>query len=394
MQILKPIFSKYLLYSMALLPTLVLVCAIAFIKIYYIEKVDAYFDAQYESIVNGYVEPKKATAEAWIQEQTALFDTKYKNIERDIVKELQEKIYLAHNNATLIYKTNRGKKSDKEIKEQMKTMFKKLSYGGEENFIFINDYYGNSVLSSSKELGKKYTPEYLDADYRAIVLEAMQKARKRSEGFIKSNVEVGQEILFVKDLNFYEWIIGSTLHIASQSEYIKPKLLAELTKVSPAKNSFMALYEDKKALFSSADIKMDENAFKTIGTELSKDSTWHVQKDGNYHYLSQYYAPLNWHVVYGFDMSGMDANALQREKELGQMAKSELDLLLNILILVTLVVAALSFVWWIHLKRVLKSCQNDINSKVNEIKELSKAINYLEQSEMQISVSEIFIEEN
>lgn len=288
--------------------------ASVFIPRYYFEKVTTHFKDVKERSIDEYVESKKKKSEEMLNHLSSLFKHRDASVDEEIKIKLQSRVDKAYKSARYIHKKYRAKKGKREIKERIKDALKQMNYGDREDNIYITGYSGKNVLSRVGLRGKKNIGSYADADGRAIFLEEIQKVRRRGGGYIQSNFYDKSSIWIslVKDLDIYSWYIGSAIDISKQKESLKQTLLEMLQAIPIDSSEFMGIYDLTKVLYLSS---KDKDLSEQISKNLSKKSSWYVDKQDR-HYHIKYYEPFDWYMVYGFDISDMKEKEFAKEKEL------------------------------------------------------------------------------
>jgi signal transduction histidine kinase len=241
--------KKIIPYLIVLVPLTLVLTASFFITTFYIDKVSAYFHHVKELSIKEHIESKKAKSEIWVEQLNLLFEYKYNRLEEEIKDELSQRVNMAYESARFIYEKYKGKKNKRDIKERIVDALNQMTYSAKRDYIFIADFNGNNVLSRSSLLNQDNISGYVDVDGRSIILEEIQKVRKTGEGFLKSNFYsgAGKQIILVKDLDMYDWYIGSSINILQKKEFLKETLLSMLKSIPMDSSDFMGLYDNKSS---------------------------------------------------------------------------------------------------------------------------------------------------
>ncbi|MEA2091764.1 MAG: cache domain-containing protein, partial [Campylobacterota bacterium] len=219
--------EKIIQYLIVVVPLALVLTASFFITTFYLDKVGAYFHNAKERSIKEHVDSKKAKSEMWVKQLNLLFDYKNNRVEENIKRELKTRVDMAYESARFIYEKYKGKKSKRDIKQRIKDALNQMTYSAKRDYIFIADFRGNNILSRSERLSQKNISAYEDSDGRSIILEEIQKVRRRGEGFLESNFyeDAGKEIILVKNLDIYDWYIGSSINFLQKQESLKSTLL-------------------------------------------------------------------------------------------------------------------------------------------------------------------------
>lgn len=378
--------EKIIPYLIVIVPLALVLTASFFITSFYLDKVSSYFNSTKERSIKEHVDSKKTKSELWAKQLNLLFDYKYNRVEENLQKELQTRVDSAYKSAIYIYRKYRGKKSSEEIKERIIDALGQMSCSDEQSHIFISDYNGNSVLSPNQKIESRRLSSYVDADGRSIVLEEIQTVRKKGEGFLRSRSfddKKWQRIL-VKDLAIFDWFIGSSIDELEKIDELKTTLLGMLKSIPIDSSDFMSLYDDKKNLFISSNMKnsFSEDSFNIIVKSLSKKSTWHKEKLAGYYYYSEYYKPLDWYLVYGFDISSMSKQEFTKQKDLETMLDKELEFIVKVSASIVFFVVILTLLLSRKINEIFKEYQDEVKQRTDELRKLNFSLEKRVMSEV------------
>ncbi len=377
---------KLIPYLIVIVPLTLVLTASFFITTFYLEKVTTYFNSVKELSLKERMDSKKAKSEMWTSQLNLLFDYRYNRIEEGLERELKSRIDIAYKTARFIYDKYKKKKSKKEIKSRIVDALGHMRYGDYGNYIFITDYKGNSILMGNQNMDKKKLVSYLDADYRSIILEEIQKVRKRKEGVLKSNnsIDNKKEIIFVKDLGAYNWFIGSVMKVQDREESLKASLLDMVKNIPLDDSDFIALYDDKRAIYLSEKIKTIFKRQKgdVIKESLSDKIKWHQEEIVDAYYHDSRYEPLKLNFIYGFDTSSMSLKELQKQKDLELLLEKELDFIFKSSGAIVLFVAMLSLMLSRKINQIFQQYQEEVESRTAALEELNSSLEERVKSEI------------
>ena len=364
--------EKFIPYFIVAIPLSLVLVASFFITSFYLDKLSSYFDSAKERAIKEHVESKKLKSELWVKQLNLLFDYKYSRIDESLRDQLKEKVDMAYKSANYIYEKYKNKKSKKEIKERIVDALKIINFSDKDCNVFITDYNGNAVLKSS------YDMNYVDADARSIVLEEIQMVRKRTQGYIRTrdyNTKKYSRIL-VKDLGVFDWFIGCKVNETDKLDELKRTLLGMLSSIPLDKSDFMGLYDNGKNILLSSKIqnKFSKSSLENISKNLSKDDNWHVDKFSGYYFLSKYYKPLDWDLVYGFDISIMSKQEILKQKQLENMLDKELEFIVKVSASIVFFVVVLSLMLSRKVNEIFKRYQKEVQRRTQELEELNLSL--------------------
>jgi len=373
--------KKFVSFLIVLMPLTLVLIASFFISTFYLEKVTNYFNSAKERSIKEHIDSKKAKSEVWIKQLNLLFDYKYNRIEENIVSELNSSVEAAYKSAHFIYNKYKNKKSSKEIKERIVDALSQLQVNGYSTNFFISDFNGNAIVSSKSREEQKNLAAYVDADGRSIVLEEIQLVRKKGEGFLSSryvNQDETQRIK-VKNLHLFDWYIGSSLNV--NAEYKKLKLtLLDMTKSIPLERTdFIALYSAQSELYLSpkmADISANKKPIITP-ENLLKESMWYTDNNYGYYYYAQYNEALSWYLIYGFEISSMSTQEIQKQQDLEEMLDNELNVIMKASIVIVLLVVILSLLLSRRVNSIFREYQEEVENRTAELENLNASLEYM-----------------
>jgi signal transduction histidine kinase len=370
--------KKIIPYLIVVVPLALVLTASFFITTFYIEKVNAYFHKVKEISIKEHIESKKSKSEIWVNQLNLLFDYKNNRVDEDIKKELQVRVDMAYESARFIYEKYNGKRSKKEIKQRIIDALSQMTYSAKKDFIFIADFNGKNILPRSSLLSEKNISAYEDMDGRSIVLEEIQKVRKYDEGFLQSNFYegLGRQIIFVKNLDMYNWYIGSCSNVATKRQDLKSELLGMLKSVPMESADFMGLYDGKKPIFLSKKMTkyLGEASLKIISQNLSKEPKWHKDKVDGIYYYSKYYEPLDWYLVYGFEISKMSTKEIKKQKELEKMLDDELEFIVKASASIVVFVVIISLLLSRKVNHIFLQYQAEVQKRTDELEKLNESL--------------------
>ncbi|MBU1658684.1 cache domain-containing protein [bacterium] len=374
----KPIDNKYIPYFIVFIP-LSLVLIVSFvISSFYLEKVTNYYHSAKERAIDEHVDSKKAKSEVWVKQLNLLFDYRNSRVEEETKKELQTRVNMAYESARFIYEKYKGKKTHKEIQEQIIDVLQLTPCSNYNNCIFLTDYKGNSILNAKQQTDTKPLINYEDADGRAIILEELQIVRKKSEGFIysRSKKSKTREIILVKDLRMFGWFIGSSMHIVQKQEDLKKSLLEMVQRIPLDESDFMGLYDNKKAIFLSSKMgeKLGSEYLDVISKNLLQEAKWYKDKVDGYYYYSEYYKPFDWHLVYGFDVSAMNNQELKKQQDLEKVLDDELLFIMKSSAGIVIFIVILSLLLSRKINQIFKHYQQEVQKRTDELQRLNESL--------------------
>ena len=363
--------EKFIPYLIVAIPLTLVLTASFFITSFYLDKVEGYFDSAKGRAIKEHIDSKKIKSELWAKQLNLLFEYKYNKLEKGLKTTLQTKVQTASQSAKYIYEKYKNTKSTTEIKQRIVDTLKVMNFNDKSSKIFITDYDANIILGDDK----KYGADYIDADNRSIVLEEIQSVRKHGQGYLRSRdfyTKQYQRIL-VKDLGVFNWFVGCRISESHRIDQLKMALLGMLSSIPLDNSNFMGLYEGEQNLFLSLKMQslFTQNSLKKISKSLSQKSSWHQAKQSGYYYFSTYYKPLDWYLVYGFDISTMSKQEISKQKHLENLLDNELEFIVKVSASIVFFVVILSLILSKKINEIFKEYQAQVKQRTQELEDLN-----------------------
>jgi len=361
-----------------IIPLLLVLVVSFFMGIFYIDKVEQHFEHTRKNSISEYIKNKKKESEIWVNQLNSIFKYESESIDESIKKELKTRVDLAYDSAKYIYEKYKKKNSKNDIKNRIKDALLKMSFNDNKNYIFITSLDGVSIIDGSREFKNKNILEYTDADGRAIVLEEITKIRKHKEGYIYSRHYKGGGLktIYIKDLGFYDWYIGSTIFYAQQLDHLKHNALNIVRSTPIAQSDFMVIYDNKNPVYLSPKMRdvLGDESMETIRENLSKKPGWFKENITGYFYYSKYIEAYDWHVVYGFNISQMSESEMKKQEEMKILLSKELDFMTKISIIIVVLVVILSIIFSRTINRMFLSYQDEVNLRQKQLELLNASL--------------------
>lgn len=378
--------KKLISYLIVIIPLALVLMASFFITTFYLEKLTNYFNSAKEQSIQEHVNNKKSKSEIWTNQLELLFDYKYNRVEDNILVELNSSVDRAYDSAMFIYNKYKGVKSSKEIKERIVDALSQMRATGDSVEIFIHDFDGNAIVSSKTKKEQKNLAAYKDADHRSIILEQIQIVRKKGEGYITSNYanRNGVEKIKVKNLNIFNWYVGSSIDVDKKYLELQEILLNMVKSIPLDKADFMGIYSDKKGLYLSEKMAgiLGTESSTIIPQHLTSESKWDKDQLDGYYYYSQYFKPLDWHIIYGFDISQMSKQELQKQKDLENILDNELQFIMKSSGAIVLLVVIFSLLLSRKINKIFNQYQHEVEERTKELQKLNSSLEHIVYDEV------------
>jgi len=152
------------------------------------------------------------------------FNSLESEVEMQVREKLKSEIDMAYGIAHQRYEKYKKKKRKAEIKEQIQEALSLLNIIDKDSNLLFCDFKGSIYIgqdSKRESIG-----------FRDIDLEMLQKVRKEKEGFIEyTNLKDEKNILYVKELEIYDYFIAKSYNVKTQQELQKRELERVLKKL-------------------------------------------------------------------------------------------------------------------------------------------------------------------
>lgn len=189
----------------------------------------------------------------------SLIDYQQNKIEKNLKKQIKNRVQLAYNIATNIYNENIGKKSEKEIKYLIITALKNIDFGS-RSYFFVNSNNGRAILfNKESKLDKNINIWNLkDKSGKYIIQEQSKIAlSKKEEGFLTTyfvkpdltdNVQY-PKLSFVKNFKPFNWHIGMGGYLDDMEKEVKNEILEYISTIRFGGDGYIFVNRtDQKAL--------------------------------------------------------------------------------------------------------------------------------------------------
>ncbi|MDF1884070.1 cache domain-containing protein, partial [Sulfurimonas sp. SAG-AH-194-C21] len=216
---------------------------------------------------------------------------KKSTIKQELTSRVKHRVDNAYTIANAIYEKNKNIKSEKEIKDLIKTALGSLTWNSGESFIWMINFKGRLELAPAylKHLENTSILNTQGLNGKYTIKNEIKICKESKEGFIwdtytkagKDNIKQFEQLAFVKSLGFYDLYIGSAEYLNTAKKKSDEVLLATLSKIDSLNTQYLfILKKDGTILLHSAkpslvgkNAYMDSelqltNIFKSIFTAL------------------------------------------------------------------------------------------------------------------------------
>lgn len=244
----------------------------------YNQKISEHMKQQKEENIKRYIALKKENATVWLDNSITRYEQAYQESKVKIKEDLQETMQSALKGIKRIKKTNK-KKSIRDIKYILSKLNNKLH----STDVFLANYRGDTLYGSNNKE---------DVEARTIILEEIQKVRRRGIGYIVSTIDSQgtKRHILVQDLGMHQLFIGVNLYEQGNNAEIKNSILKELNNIILDTTECLSISEGERVIFNTSSCSPEAK---------------------NKHYVSREYKTFNWKLTYSVD----SATVVERENK-------------------------------------------------------------------------------
>lgn len=254
------------------------------------EKLLKHVNASKDKELDAYIQTKKENGKKWLENMELVFAKKYSASQVDVKNELEKMINIAYKYSHDVNKKYKKKRNSKKITNEIKLRLSQIKRDSE---VFLVDYRGNTLFGANSQE---------DINARTILLEEIQKVRRRGGGYIISDIDLHgtKRHILVKDLGIYKLFIGADMYVNNNNKILKEDFLDIV----------------KNALIEESDcIKIVQNNLNIYSSGGCSDITNEV-----FAYES-YFKAIDWKLRYSFDDGEKSQREIQKLKSFESQLK-------------------------------------------------------------------------
>ncbi|GEM_PF-1356598 len=311
----------------------------------------------------------------------------YLNKSTDIIleDELKNSVYNAHRIANQIYESNKGKLSDKEIKEIIIEALRPLRFFENSGYVFIisldEEYILNPMNPHFEKIGNIRDIPAVNYDKTKKYLDRLKEEKEfvfEYNWFKKPDATVHRfkKTVYAKLFEPYNWMLAVGEYRDDYREYIKEKALTWFNNMYKSEkiNFFINQYDGKILITSSKTLKRgdyinhlsDSTGFNIFEEELKLTK----RPDGgflNYYWKSakdDFYTPRLAYIK-GYDewgwMIGTSADSRIIERYIDAKRERISNSAINKAIIITLIVIVMFIIFYYFIKRINDKIISNLN---------------------------------
>ncbi|MDP2893192.1 MAG: cache domain-containing protein [Sulfurimonas sp.] len=336
----------------------------------------------------------------------SLINYEHSTIEERLHIKVKDRVEKAFAIGSNIYKQNREKKSDTEIKKIILDALRPLLWNDGESFIFILDKEGNFILSPEYliHMEGKNIIDFKDATDKSVIQEEIRIVKEEGEGFLwntftRAKKDINsqyKQLAFVKDFEHFNWYMGSAEYLDTTTHEIEKSTLTLLRNINKNSQDYFFIFDmdgniilhsynpelEGKNLFASSDKNHSHIVEQFIknakeGSNNFVPYTWENPKNGKFETKLSYVEKIpntNWVIGSGFYTKEIEKIAESQIAELQKINEAEL----LILKFYSIVFVVISVIASIFISRKLKDSfdwfKKNLAKKSNELQELNEEL--------------------
>ncbi|WP_299180091.1 cache domain-containing protein [uncultured Neptuniibacter sp.] len=340
-----------------------------------------------------FIERGKARLASEIQSSKDYITYMVSQAENVLKEQSRAEVMKAHTIAETIYKSERGKRPDAEIKELIRESLRNIRFFNGRGYIFIDDDKGVCILLPTLPHveGRSLYDNQDDTGHYIMrgLLKAVQNPQQ--EGFSSyrwyppnDKQNMADKIAFVKTFAPYNWLIGAGDYLYQIENDLKAQALNRLKAIKFGDHGYLAIFDADGRLLSSPGISSHNGQVLTDSQEsletIALERIFTAAENGGGYIEYDWYFPngegpfpkislvdtvpgLNWTLVAGFypeDIKGVRAS---QQVMLERAMREDRTQIYIFLILAALVTIGLSMLFGGWVNRRFSQYNDEIESK-------------------------------
>ncbi|OGV51176.1 MAG: hypothetical protein A2017_11745 [Lentisphaerae bacterium GWF2_44_16] len=229
------------------------------------------FSSEIQELRNEYIQSQKHAVKCEVMKIIDFIDYRKESSSQDLREFLKEIVTNAYNTAENIYKENKSRHTDDEIKKMIKDALRKITFNNKVIYFFIDDAKSVSQLYPPDPSLEGKIPDAISSlDSKSAFRAQTETIRKDGEGYItyqwqrpgdKHNKNYSK-ISFVKYFTPYQWFIGAGEYPENINKKMQKCILSRISGTDFAKNGYISVENIHGTLIWSQEKEM-------IGKDIS-----------------------------------------------------------------------------------------------------------------------------
>lgn len=397
------VFLRIITYSpLVFIPLLIGMILLVSIKIY-----NDSFDNNLKKLEQNVYSLEKKSVEKKVIDVVNLISYKKSIIKEELTARVKNRVDTALLQAQNIYEQYKNTKSEKEIKQIIKTALRPLVWNEGESFIWIVDYKGvfNLAPNYLAHLEGSSIINLQDVNARYVIKEEIAICKSKTKGgflwdtFTKPNDPAKkqyQQVAYVKPFGQYNWYFGSGEYLDTATKKTDKELLKSIAEIDSVDSNSHFIF----LLNTNGDIFMNKSQPSIVGKNVSEiENTaivnvihkiinslkssdrasisyeWlnlHTNQIETKHSYITKIPNTDWIIDSGFYLTDIQEELLRKKVDMTELFSEKSSNIIYFAILLIGMALIISYYISMKLKRSFIEYEQHINDKSVELKELNE----------------------
>jgi two-component system, NtrC family, sensor kinase len=347
-----------------------------------------------------------------------------KSTELTLKSHTKEQTENAYKIASSIYEKNKDIKNEAEIKEEIKTALRGISFFDGRGYIFIikaSDGKWDMLPSDSSKEGKSALGNKDDkgddifAKIRTSALKDRNGSFVKYRWYIPGNTKMGDKISFVRYFAPYNWIIGSGEYLQTVEDSLKKKAAVNVSQMRFGADGYSSIYQNDGKIVNipTAAYLTDESVHTTTDSfgQKTKDIVTTLIKQaeqggGFYRYdwikpstklispkiaYAEEFKEWGWVIASGVYMDDIQKEIEARKKNIREKYNEKLTALMYIFAIAILFSTGALLALSISFSKILKYYKIKLEQRNTELEELNATLEVKIAQEVEKSKEKQFL---
>ena len=363
------------------------------------------FNLSIKNLEKDTLHAEKEALKTKIDNLSKLIVYKKSEIKNKLTNRVKNRVQVAYDMAHNIYTKYKDTKSEKEIKDIIKTTLATFTWNNGESFIWIVDYDGVFQLAPKylSHLQNTSIINLIDATGRYVIQEEISICKEKGEGFLwdtftKPNTNDNkqyEQVAFVKAFEDYNWYFGSSEYLDTATKKMDTELFSMINNLDNMDNNYVFVIDMKGNIlahkflpqFVGKDMNItDPLVLNTVNTfmqaikdknQVTYEYDWYdvktKKKERKFAYL-RVIPDTNWFIGSGFLLTELENKFMKQKVDMLEIYHNNSKYILYITIFVILFSLIFSYFVSRQIKRSFRAYQTSIGDKTQELEELNETL--------------------
>jgi len=413
------IFKSYFIFTFLLIISLVLI-----LGYYLVDKENRDAQEQITKFEEALFAEKKELIRSEVRRIKEYLALEQKSTELTLKSLTKEQTENAYKVASSIYEKNKAIKNEAEIKEDIKTALRGISFFNGRGYIFIikaNDGKWDMLPSDTSKEGKSAVGNKDDkgndifSKIKTSALKDYNGSFVKYRWYIPGSTKMGDKISFVRYFAPYNWIIGSGEYLETVEESLKKKAATNVSQMKFGTEGYSSIYQNdgKIVTVPTASYLAGESVYTTShqSGEKAKDIVTTLvrqaeQGGGFYRYdwikpstklispkiaYAEEFREWGWVIASGIYMDDIQKEVETRKKNIRQKYNEKLIAIMYVFAIAILFSTAVLLALNISFSKILKYYKIRLEQRNTELEELNKTLELKIAQEVEKSQQKQFL---